>query len=381
MAQPVYLDFNATTPVDPRVMEYMLPFFMQHFGNASSRTHAYGWVAAQAVDDAREQVAALIGSETGEIIFTSGATEAINLALKGVYAAYASKGRHIITAQTEHKAVLDTCAALEAQGAEITVLPVDHEGMVDLAALKSVLRPDTILVAVMLANNETGTIQPVREIADLVHANGSVFFSDTTQAAGKLRIDVNEMGIDLCCLSAHKIYGPKGAGALYVRRKNLRVRLLPQMHGGGHEKGLRSGTLNVAGIAGFGKAAEIAASEWWNDAQRISILRTKLEQRIQDSGDVFINGSIRNRLPNTSSLSIRGIKADQLIVKLPGFAIATGSACTSAIPEPSHVLRAMGVSEELAYASIRLSLGRSTTEEESIAAGNAICNLIGELRY
>lgn len=381
MAQPVYLDFNATTPVDPRVMEYMLPFFMQHFGNASSRTHAYGWVAAQAVDDAREQVAALIGSEPGEIIFTSGATEAINLALKGVYAAYASKGRHIITAQTEHKAVLDTCAALEAQGAEITVLPVDHEGTIDLAALKNALRPDTILVAVMLANNETGTIQPVCEIADLVHANGSVFFSDTTQAAGKMRIDVNETGIDLCCLSAHKIYGPKGAGALFVRRKNPRVSLLPQMHGGGHEKGLRSGTLNVSGIAGFGKAAEIAANEWWNDAQRISILRTKLEQRIQDSGDVFINGSIRNRLPNTSSLSIRGIKADQLIVKLPGFAIATGSACTSAIPEPSHVLRAMGVSEELAYASIRLSLGRSTTEEECIAAGNAICNLIGELRY
>lgn len=381
MAQPVYLDFNATTPVDPRVMEYMLPFFTQHFGNASSRTHAYGWVAAQAVDDAREQVAALIGSEPGEIIFTSGATEAINLALKGVYAAYASKGRHIITAQTEHKAVLDTCAALEAQGAEITVLPVDHEGTVDLAALKNALRPDTILVAIMLANNETGTIQPVREIADLVHANGSVFFSDTTQAAGKMRIDVNETGIDLCCLSAHKIYGPKGAGALFVRRKNPRVSLLPQMHGGGHEKGLRSGTLNVSGIAGFGKAAEIAANEWWNDAQRISILRTKLEQRIQDSGDVFINGSIRNRLPNTSSLSIRGIKADQLIVKLPGFAIATGSACTSAIPEPSHVLRAMGVSEELAYASVRLSLGRSTTEEECIAAGNAICNLIGELRY
>lgn len=381
MAQPVYLDFNATTPADPRVMEYMLPFFTQHFGNASSRTHAYGWVAAQAVDDAREQVAALIGSEPGEIIFTSGATEAINLALKGVYEAYASKGRHIITAQTEHKAVLDTCAALEAQGAEITVLPVDHEGTVDLAALKNALRPDTILVAVMLANNETGTIQPVREIADLVHANGSVFFSDTTQAAGKMRIDVNETGIDLCCLSAHKIYGPKGAGALFVRRKNPRVSLLPQMHGGGHEKGLRSGTLNVSGIAGFGKAAEIAAGEWWNDAQRISILRTKLEQRIQDSGDVFINGSIRNRLPNTSSLSIRGIKADQLIVKLPGFAIATGSACTSAIPEPSHVLRAMGVSEELAYASIRLSLGRSTTEEECIAVGNAICNLIGELRY
>jgi cysteine desulfurase len=381
MAAPVYLDFNATTPVDPRVLEFMLPYFSEHFGNAASRTHAYGWVAAQAVDDARERVAALIGAEPGEIVFTSGATESINLALKGAFEAYASKGRHFITVQTEHKAVLDSFHALEQRGAEVSYLPVDPEGLLDPAVLKKALRPDTVLVAVMMANNETGTIQPVAELSQLVHANGSVFFSDTTQAARKMRIDVQEQGLDLCCLSAHKIYGPKGAGALYVRRKNPRVSLVAQMHGGGHERGLRSGTLNVAGIAGFGKAAEFALAEGWDEAQRISMLRSKLEWKIQECGDVFINGSIRNRLPNTSNLSIRGIKADQLITRLPGFAIATGSACTSAIPEPSHVLKAMGIPDELAYASIRISLGRTTTEAQCQAAGEALCNLIGKLRY
>lgn len=378
----IYLDYNATTPVDPRVLEAMLPYFSERFGNAASKTHAFGWTAAQAVDDARAQVAALIGAEAGEIIFTSGATEAINLAIKGVAAAYRMKGKHIITVATEHKAVLDTCAALEQNDAEITVLPVDRNGIVDTDALKKALRPDTILVCVMLANNETGVIQPMREIAELVHANGSILFSDTTQAAGKMRLDVNEYGIDLCCLSAHKMYGPKGVGALYVRRKNPRVALLPQMHGGGHEKGWRSGTLNVPGIVGLGKAAAIAAEEWWSDAQRISILRTKLEQQIQDHcGNVFINGSIRDRLPNTSSLSIEGIKADRLIAKLPELAFSTGSACTSAIPGPSHVLRAMGISDELAYGSIRLSLGRFTTEEEMQQASKAFCTIIPQLRY
>lgn len=378
----IYLDYNATTPVDPRVLEVMLPYFSERFGNAASKTHAFGWTAAQAVDDARAQVAALIGAEAGEIIFTSGATESINLAIKGVAAAYRMKGKHIITVATEHKAVLDTCAALEQNDAEITVLPVDRNGIVDTDALKKALRPDTILVCVMLANNETGVIQPMREIAELVHANGSILFSDTTQAAGKMRLDVNEYGIDLCCLSAHKMYGPKGVGALYVRRKNPRVALLPQMHGGGHEKGWRSGTLNVPGIVGLGKAAAITAEEWWSDAQRISILRTKLEQQIQDHcGNVFINGSIRDRLPNTSSLSIEGIKADRLIAKLPELAFSTGSACTSAIPGPSHVLRAMGISDELAYGSIRLSLGRFTTEEEMQQASKAFCTIIPQLRY
>jgi cysteine desulfurase len=373
---PIYLDYNATTPVDSRVLEYMLPFFSEKFGNASSRTHAFGWTAAQAVDEAREQVARLLNASAAEIIFTSGATEAINLALKGVFVAYYQKGRHIITAQTEHKAVLDTCHALEELGAEVTYLPVDRQGMVDPAELKKALRPDTVLVAIMLANNETGTIQPVKELAAITHANGSLFFSDTTQAAGKMRIDIQEMGIDLCCISAHKIYGPKGAGALYVRRKDPRVSLVPVMHGGGHENGLRSGTLNVPGIAGLGKAAEIAGAEWWADAQRLSVLRTRVEQQLQDCAEVFINGSIRDRLPNTTNISIKGLKADRLIARLPQIAIAAGSACTSAIPEPSHVLKAMGIEDTLAYASIRISLGKMTTEEEITKAVAAICHVV-----
>lgn len=381
MSFPVFLDFNSTTPVDPRVLETMLPYFSQHFGNAASRTHAYGWVAAQAVDDARLQVAEFLNCEAQEIIFTSGATESINLAIKGVFEAYTSKGKHIIATRTEHKAVLDTCSALEEKGAEISFLEVDREGLVDPDELKKIIRPDTILVAVMLANNETGVIQPVQMLSEIAHANGSIFFSDTTQAAGKIMLDVQELGIDLCCVSAHKIYGPKGAGALFVRRKNPRVSLIPQMDGGGHERGLRSGTLNVAGIAGLGKAVAIAAAERWDEMQKLSIWRTKMEQKIQEAGDVFINGTIRDRLPNTTSLSIAGIKADKLITRLSGFAISTGSACSSAIPEPSHVLRAMGISEELAYGSIRISLGRTTTEAETKAVAAEICNLIGELRY
>lgn len=381
MSSPIYLDFNSTTPVDPRVLETMFPYFSNHFGNAASRTHAFGWAAAQAVDEGRAQVAALLNCEAQEIIFTSGATESINLVIKGVFEAYHSKGAHIITTATEHKAVLDTCASLIEKGAEVSLLSVDREGLVDPEELKKLIRPDTILVAVMLANNETGVIQPVKELAEITHANGSIFFSDTTQAIGKMRFDVQELGIDLCCVSAHKIYGPKGIGALFVRRKNPRVSLVPLIDGGGHERGLRSGTLNVTGIVGLGKAAEIASAESWDEAMRLSTWRTRLEQKIQDCGDVFINGSIRDRLPNTTSLSIAGIKADQLISCLPGFAIATGSACTSDIPEPSHVLRAMGISETLAYGSIRISLGRTTTEAETQAAGKEICNLIGELRY
>jgi cysteine desulfurase len=381
MTAPVYLDYNSTTPVDSRVLEFMLPYFSQQFGNAASRTHVFGWAAAQVVDEARLKVAALINAAADEIVFTSGSTEAINLALKGVFEAYHSKGKHIITAVTEHKAVLDTCLALEEAGAEITFLPVDREGRIDPAGLRKAMRKDTILVAVMLANNETGVIQPIRDLSDLAHEAGALFFSDTTQAAGKIRIDVKEMGIDLCCLSAHKFYGPKGTGALYVRKKNPRVSLISQMHGGGHENDLRSGTLNVPGIAGFGKAAELAAQEWWNDGQRISAFRTRLEQELEVCAGIRINGSIRDRLPNTSNIMLPGIKADQLIRRAPLLALATGSACTSAIPEPSHVLKAMGLSAEEAYSSVRISLGRMTTGDEIDYTVKELCNVLQSLRY
>jgi cysteine desulfurase len=382
MQLPVYFDYNSTTPVDPRVLDVMLPYFSQYYGNAASRTHAQGWIALEAVDQSRNNLAELINAEAQEIIFTSGSTEAINLAIKGVFATEQSKGKHIITVSTEHKAVLDTCAALQEWGAEISLLSVNREGLADPEELKKMIRPDTILVAVMLANNETGVIQPIRELADIAHASGAFFFSDITQAIGKMRVDVQELGIDIACISAHKFYGPKGVGALYVRRKNPRVSLLPLIHGGGHERGLRSGTLNVPGIAGMGKAAEIAMNEYWDDAQRISVWRTRLEQQIQDTvGDVFINGSVRDRLCNTTNLSIQGIKADRLITKMPQFAFSTGSACTSAIPEPSHVLRAMGISDELAYASVRISLGKMTVEEECKNFVKTICIHIAELRY
>ncbi|HEU4717725.1 MAG TPA: aminotransferase class V-fold PLP-dependent enzyme [Bacteroidia bacterium] len=380
-ALPVYLDYNSTAPVDERVLDAMLPFFRKQFGNAASRTHAYGWAAAKAVDIARAQVAHLLGAEENEIIFTSGSTEAINLAIKGACAAYATKGKHILVSATEHKAVLDTCSFLERAGAEITRIPVDREGIIDLDFLKKNIRRDTILVCVMTANNETGTIQPVDEIAAIVHEAGSVFFSDTTQALGKMNVHVNEAGIDLCCISAHKICGPKGAGALFVRRKDPRVSLVAQMHGGGHERGLRSGTLNVPGIVGLGKAAEIAAAEGWDDAQRLSVLRTELEQKIISCGTVFVNGSVKDRLPNTTNLRITGVKAAELIAKLPLLAFSAGSACTSAIPEPSHVLKAMGLSGEESHASIRLSIGKFTTDEEIAKAGELLCNQINALRY
>jgi cysteine desulfurase len=376
----IYLDHNSTTPVDARVLEAMLPYFSEKFGNAASRTHAFGWTAAQAVDDARAQVAELLNAEAQEIIFTSGATESINLALKGVFSAYRSKGAHIITAQTEHKAVIDTCLFLETLGAEITFLPVDREGNIDPADLAKTIRPDTILVAIMLANNETGTIQPVEKLSEITHANHSIFFCDATQAFGKMKVDVQETDIDLCCISAHKIYGPKGAGALFVRRKDPRVSLLAQMHGGGHERGLRSGTLNVPGIVGLGKAAELAAMEWWDNAGKMSVLRSKFEWKLTEMENVFVNGNIRSRLPNTCNLSIGGIKADKLIAKLPLLAFSTGSACSSALPEPSHVLKAMGLSEEQCYSSIRISLGKDTTEEEVLRAANELCAQIEKLR-
>lgn len=376
----IYFDHNSTTAVDARVLERMLPYFSDKFGNASSRTHSFGWTAAQAVDDARLQVAELMNAEAQEIIFTSGATEAINLALKGVFSVYNLKGKHIITAATEHKAVLDTCLFLETLGAEITFLPVDREGNIDPDNLTKVIRPDTILVAIMLANNETGTIQPVHKLAEITHANNSIFFCDATQAFGKMKVDVQELGVDLCCISAHKMYGPKGAGALFVRRKSPRVSLLAQLHGGGHERGLRSGTLNVPGIVGLGKAAELAAQECWDNAGRMSVLRSKLEWKLTEMENVFVNGNIRSRLPNTCNVSIGGIKADKLIIKLPLIAFSSGSACSSALPEPSHVLKAMGLSEEQCYSSIRISLGKDSTMEEVLFAANELCIQIEKLR-
>lgn len=379
MKTPIYLDYNATTPVDQRVLEAMLPYFSEKFGNASSRTHAFGWTAEDAVDIARNQVAQLIGCTAQEIVFTSGATEAINLAIKGIWENYQPKGKHIITVKTEHKAVLDTCKRLEQKGAEITYLSVDREGIIDLDELKSALRKDTILVSVMYVNNETGVIQPISKISELVHANNSIFMCDATQAVGKIQVDVNEDGIDLLCLSAHKMYGPKGVGGLYVRRKNPRVTLASQLVGGGHERGLRSGTLNVSGIVALGKACEIAKEEMWADSARISRLRTILEQQLGDLENVFVNGSIKNRLYNVSNLTFKGIRAEALIKQFPTIAMAMGSACTSALAEPSHVLKAMGLSDDEAYASVRFSLGKYTTQEEVQEVVDSICSFMQKI--
>lgn len=375
----IYLDYNATTPVDKKVIDAMLPYFSEKFGNAASKTHAAGWTANRAVEDARGQIANFIGCDAQEIIFTSGSTEGINLAIKGVYAAYKSKGKHIVTYSTEHKAVLDTCAFLESEGAEVTYLPVNQEGLPDLQLLEKSITPDTVLVCAMMANNETGVIFPIKEMAEIVHAKKSIMFCDATQAAGKMRVDVDEEGIDLMCISGHKIYGPKGIGALYVRRKNPRVTLVPLIHGGGHERGLRSGTLNVTGIVGLGKACVVAAEEMWDNSERLSKLRTLLEQSMLDLGNVFVNGSIRNRLAHVTNLVFGGIKADRLIAQVPGIGMAMGSACTSALPEPSHVLKAMG-REALANSSIRFSLGKYTTEEEIKTAIKELGEAIKKLR-
>jgi cysteine desulfurase len=375
----IYLDYNATTPVDKRVLETMLPYFSEKFGNAASHTHAAGWTAKKAVDDAREQISKLINCDAQEIVFTSGSTEAINLAIKGVFHTYTNNGKHIITYATEHKAVLDTCKYLETLGAEITYLPVDSEGLPDLQLLEKTMRKDTILVCAMFANNETGVIYPIKEIAQIVHAKKSILFSDATQAVGKIMTDVQEEGIDIMCLSAHKIYGPKGVGALYVRRKKPRVTLTPLIHGGGHERGLRSGTLNVTGIIGLGKACAIAADEMWDDAQKLSMLRTMLEQSLLELGNVFVNGSQKDRLPHVTNLAFKGIKADRLIAQLPHIALAMGSACTSALPEPSHVLKAM-CREELANSSVRFSLGKYTTEEEIKTVITELSEVVKKMR-
>jgi cysteine desulfurase len=365
MQSPIYFDYNATTPCDSRVVDEMLPYFTRHFGNAASRTHAYGWLAEEAVSIGRERVARLINADTTEIAFTSGATEAINLALRGVYETYKSKGGHIITYQTEHKAVLDTCAYLEKQGASVTYLPVNSRGLPDLSLLQESIQDGTVLIAAMYANNETGVVFPIKEMAAIAKKNSVLFFSDATQAVGKIPVDVLKDDIDLLALSAHKLYGPKGVGALYVRRKNPRVKLSPILYGGGHEKGLRSGTLNVPGIVGLGKACEIAAIEMNDDSVRIQQLRDQLLNGLLQMGCTSVNGDKHSLLPHVANISFDIPAAAQLIGQLSKhIAVSSGSACTSASAEPSHVLKAMGLKDELAIGSIRFSLGRFTTEQE-----------------
>jgi cysteine desulfurase len=362
---PIYLDYNATTPVDARVLETMLPWFTEKFGNAASRTHSYGWLAEEAVDIAREQVAALIGADAKEIVFTSGATEGVNLAIKGVFETYTAKGNHIITSNTEHKAVLDTCKHIEKMGGEITYLPVNKDGLITAEQVAASVRPDTILIAIMYANNEIGTINPIREISEIAKKNNIIFFTDATQFAGKIPVDVLEDGIDLLTFNAHKIYGPKGVGALYVRRKNPRVTLTAQIDGGGHERGFRSGTLNVPGIVGFGKACALCKMEMEGAATRIGALRNQLENALLKIEETYLNGHKEQRLPQVTNISFRHVKSDDLLMALnKTMAASSGSACTSASTEPSYVLKALGLPDELAHGSIRFSLGRFTTKEE-----------------
>ncbi|MDI9364048.1 MAG: IscS subfamily cysteine desulfurase [Flavobacterium sp.] len=365
MKFPIYLDNNATTPMDPRVLEAMIPYFTEHFGNAASRNHPFGWQAEEAVDYAREQVAQLVGADPKEIIFTSGATEGDNLAIKGVFEMYASKGNHIITATTEHKAVLDTCKHVEKSGGEVTYLQVKPDGLIDLAQLEAAIKPTTILIAIMYANNEIGVVQPVKEIAAIAKKHGVLFFTDAVQAVGKIPVNVIEDGIDIMAFTAHKMYGPKGIGALYVRRKNPRVKVTAQMDGGGHERGMRSGTLNVPGIVGFGKACELAKLEMANDAARLSKLRDKLENALTQIEETYVNGNREHRLPHVANISFKHVEGEGLLMGFnKNIALSSGSACTSASLEPSYVLKALGLGDDLAHSSLRFGLGRFTTEEQ-----------------
>jgi cysteine desulfurase len=378
---PIYLDNNATTPMDPRVLEAMIPYFTEHFGNAASRNHPFGWEAEEAVDYAREQVAKLIGADPKEIIFTSGATEGDNLGIKGVYEMYASKGNHIITCTTEHKAVLDTCKHIEHLGGEVTYLPVAANGLIDLTALEAAIKPTTILIAIMYANNEIGVVQPVKEISTIAKKHGVLFFSDAVQAVGKIPVDVNADGIDIMAFTAHKMYGPKGIGALYVRRKNPRVKVTAQMDGGGHERGMRSGTLNVPGIVGFGKAFELARLEMAADAERLSKLRDKLEAALTQIDESYVNGSTEHRLPHVANISFKYVEGEGLMM---GFnktiALSSGSACTSASLEPSYVLKALGLGDDLAHSSLRFGLGRFTTDEQIDYTIKAVTDTVLKLR-
>ncbi|MEK6613508.1 MAG: IscS subfamily cysteine desulfurase, partial [Candidatus Binatota bacterium] len=382
MKIPVYMDNNATTPVDPKVLEAMLPYFTEKFGNAASRNHSFGWEAEAAVDEAREQIARLIRSASPkEVIFTSGATESDNLAIKGVAEFYQEKGNHIITCVTEHKAVLDSCKALERQGYKVTYLPVDSFGLVDVGELRTAITDKTILISIMAANNEIGTIQPVKEIGLVAKERGIFFHCDATQAVGKIPVDVEEAGIDLLSMSAHKFYGPKGVGALYVRSKKPRVRLCPIIDGGGHERGMRSGTLNVAGIVGLGKACQIALQELPVEAARLTRLRERLKDGIfLKLDEVYVNGHPTQRLPGNLNVSFAYVEGESLLMGLKELAVSSGSACTSATLEPSYVLRALGVEEDLAHSSIRFGLGRFNTEEEVDYAVGRVVEEVTRLR-
>jgi cysteine desulfurase len=382
MPVPVYMDNHATTPVDPRVFEAMLPYFREKFGNAASRNHRFGWEAEEGVETARRQVAELIGANPREIVFTSGATESNNLALKGAAERYASRGNHIVTTAIEHKAVLDTCKRLEKQGFQVTYLPVERDGRISLERLRAALSERTILISIIYANNEIGTIQPIAEAAGIAQERKIIFHTDAAQAVGKVPVNVEKDRVDLLSISAHKIYGPKGAGALYVRRKNPRVELVPQMHGGGHERGMRSGTLNVPGIAGLGKACEICRQEMPREAVRLAALRDRLKEGLLSRLDgCYINGSVEHRLPNNLNISFAGVDGEALLMGLDDVAVSSGSACTSATPEPSYVLRALGVPEELARSSLRFGLGRFNTEEEVEYTIRRVAELVGRLRH
>jgi cysteine desulfurase len=378
---PIYMDNNATTRTDPRVVDAMLPYFTEHYGNAASRNHAFGWEAEEAVEQAREQVASLIGASSKEVIFTSGATESNNLAIKGVASMYKKKGNHLITAVTEHKAVIDPCKRLERDGHQVTFLPVDAYGRVSAEQVAAAMTDKTILVSIMAANNEIGTLQPIREIGQLCKKKGVLFHTDAVQAVGKVPVDVEEMGIDLLSLSAHKIYGPKGIGALYVRRKDPRVRLDPIIDGGGHERGMRSGTLPVTNIVGLGLACELCRKEMDAETPRLLALREKLRAGIMDQlGEVYVNGHPTERLPGNLNLSFAYVEGEALMMGIKDVAVSSGSACTSASLEPSYVLKALGVGDELAHSSIRFGLGRFNTEEEVDYVIGDVVRAVGHLR-
>jgi cysteine desulfurase len=377
---PIYMDCHSTTPVDPRVLEAMLPYFTEQFGNAASKSHSFGWKGEEAVEEARQEVARLIGATAREIVWTSGATESDNLAVKGVARFHAGRGRHLVTTAIEHKAVLDSMAAMAREGFEVTILPVSREGIVDPEEVRAALRPDTILVSVMHANNEVGTVQPVEEIGRITREKGVLFHTDAVQSVGRIPFDVETSSADLVSLTAHKMYGPKGVGALYVRRRP-RARLVAQIDGGGHERGYRSGTLNVPGIVGFGKAAALARDEMPAEAQRILALRERLQRAILAGLDrVVVNGSLEHRLPGNLNLSFEHVEGEALMIAMKDVAVSSGSACTSASLEPSYVLRAMGVTDDMAHASIRFGLGRFNTEEEVDHAARLVVEKARRLR-
>jgi cysteine desulfurase len=381
MKLPIYMDYHATTPVDPRVLEAMLPYFTEHFGNAASRNHPFGWKAEEAVDLARKQLADLIGASAKEIIFTSGATESNNLAIKGVAEMYREKGNHIITCVTEHKAVIDTCKRLEKIGCRVTYLPVQKDGRISLDGLRAAIGDKTILISIMTANNEIGVLQPIAEIGAIAKERGILFHTDGVQAVGKVPFDVRDLKVDLVSMSAHKMYGPKGVGALYVRRRNPRVLLSEQISGGGHERGMRSGTLNAPGIVGLGKAAAICQAEMVSDTERIRTMRDRLDKALHANLDeIYVNGSTEHRLPNNLNISFAYVEGESLLMGINEVAVSSGSACTSASLEPSYVLKALGAGDDLAHSSIRFGLGRWTTDDEVDYVVDKLTNVVRRLR-